>query len=289
MQNYTLEPDGKNGNNGKHEQNGGGWNETLGAEAMAFYRRTLETLNEAGVGYLVGGAYAYGHYTGVERHTKDFDIFVRPEDSERVLQRLAALGCQTERTHPHWLGKAYCSEDFIDVIYSSGNGIAKVDELWFEHASAGEIFGVPVLFVAPEEIIWSKSFIMDRERFDGADIAHLIRACGRTMDWQRLLGRYDEDWPVLLSHLVLYRYIYPDEQERVPDWVLDRCVERLQGQSGPGRNGGERLCRGTLLSRAQYLVDVHEWGYRDARLLRNGGSMSTEEIDHWTAAIETGL
>ena len=32
----------------------------------------------------------------------------------------------------------------------------------------------------PEEIIWSKSFIMERERFDGADINHLLRICAAT-------------------------------------------------------------------------------------------------------------
>ena len=27
--------------------------------------------------FLVGGAYAFARYTGIERHTKDFDVFVR--------------------------------------------------------------------------------------------------------------------------------------------------------------------------------------------------------------------
>ena len=31
-----------------------------------------------------------------------------------------------------------------------------------------------------------------------------------------------------------------------------------------------RLCRGTLLSRSQYLTDVYEWGYQDARLAPHG-------------------
>ena len=48
---------------------------------------------------------------------------------------------------------------------------------------------------------------------------------------------------------------------------------------------GERLCRGTLLSRAQYLLDVERWGYRDARL-QPSGTMTAEEIELWTARIE---
>jgi hypothetical protein len=47
----------------------------------------------------------------------------------------------------------------------------------------------------------------------------------------------------------------------------------------------DRVCRGTLLSRAKYAADVAEWGYRDARR-QPGGAMSDEEIARWTAAAE---
>jgi hypothetical protein len=46
----------------------------------------------------------------------------------------------------------------------------------------------------------------------------------------------------------------------------------------------ERLCRGTLVSREQYLVDITEWGYNDARM-KPRGPMSATEIAHWTEAI----
>ena len=44
------------------------------------------------------------------------------------------------------------------------------------------------------------------------------------------------------------------------------------------------LCQGSLLSREQYLVDLEQWGYRDARLSPEG-CLTTHEIEHWTAAI----
>ena len=46
-----------------------------------------------------------------------------------------------------------------------------------------------------------------------------------------------------------------------------------------------KVCQGTLLSRAQYLVDVDEWGYEDARITPRG-SMTEEQIAVWTAAID---
>jgi len=41
-----------------------------------------------------------------------------------------------------------------------------------------------------EEMLWSKAFVMERHRYDGADIAHLIRARGEHFDWNRLLQRF---------------------------------------------------------------------------------------------------
>ena len=108
--------------------------ETIDERAQAFYRHALRNLNEAEVDYLVGGAYALARHTGVARHTKDIDIFVRERDLERVLSVLEMNGCCTEITYPHWLGKARCGEELMDVIYGSGNGVVMVDDEWFEHA-----------------------------------------------------------------------------------------------------------------------------------------------------------
>jgi hypothetical protein len=260
--------------------------EELSSEARDFYRRAMTTLQERNLPFLVGGAYAYARYTGVVRHTKDFDIFVRPRDYERILETLAGMGCDIEHSFAHWLGKAHCGEHFVDVIFSSGNGVAKVDDLWFEHAVDEEVLGISTKLIPAEEMIWSKSFIMERERFDGADVAHLLLHCADTLDWQRLTYRFgaNGDWRVLLSHLVLFGYIYPGEARRIPDHVLETLVERLHRREGdvPAEN---RLCRGTILSRSQYLIDLERWGFKDARL-RPVGNMSPEEIHDWTEAAK---
>jgi len=98
------------------------------------YRTALDMLNRSGVPYAVGGTYAFQYYAGISRSTKDFDIFVRPRDVWRVLDALKRAGFRTEIAFPHWLAKAHHGDKFIDVIYSSGNGVAKVDEEWFAHA-----------------------------------------------------------------------------------------------------------------------------------------------------------
>ena len=255
----------------------------LDPRARAFYVHTLETLNASGVPYLVGGAYAFARYTGIERHTKDLDLFVRPEDARRALTVLAEAGYQTDMTFPHWLGKAFHGEAFIDVIFSAGNNVARVDDRWFEHASRDEVLGVQVLLIPPEEMVWSKGYIMERERFDGADIAHVLRACADRLDWDRLLERFDAHWQVLLAHLVLFDFVYPGERRRIPAWVTARLTAKLAARLTAEDEPDSRVCQGTLLSRQQYLTDIGTWRYDDARLVQ--GHMAPEDIAHWTAAI----
>ena len=259
--------------------------EVLPPDTREFYCHAIETLEKAELPFLVGGAYAFARYTGIERHTKDFDIFVRELDAERALKVFRGAGYHSEMTFPHWLGKAFCGDDFVDVIFASGNGVAVVDDEWFEHALEDRVFDRPVKLCPPEEMIWSKSFVQERERFDGADIAHILRARGDTLDWERLLRRFGERWRVLLEHLVLFGFVYPAERTKVPAWVMRDLIDRLQWEvERPDRSRG-KVCQGTLVSREQYLVDIDRWGYADARVGPRG-SMSQEDVDHWTAAID---
>jgi hypothetical protein len=256
----------------------------LGEGARAFYLRTLALLAHAHIPFLVGGAYALNHYTGIERHTKDFDVFVRREHYGDVAAVLGAAGIATDLTFPHWLGKASCQHGSIDVIFSSGNGLSQVDNAWFEHAVTGLVLGVEVRVCPPEEMIWSKAFINERERYDGADIMHLLLARAERLDWRRLVGRFGVHWRVLFCYLILFGFVYPSERARIPSWVMMELIGRLTSElrsPSPAR----RVCQGTLLSREQYLMDVGMWGFEDARLAFPA-SMTVEEVAHWTRAIE---
>lgn len=247
-----------------------------------FYLPAVSALDEAGLPFLVGGAYAFQRFTGIERDLKDFDIFVRSADCRRVLDKLSAIGYQTELTFPHWLGKAVCGQHYVDVIFNSGNGVARVDDEWFQHAIVEDFLGVPIKLCPIEETIWSKAYVMERERYDGADVAHLLLACGKDLNWQRLLERFGPHWRLLLSHIVLFGFVYPCERSQIPQWVLDDLLERLRKESTLAVSP-KRLCQGTLLSREQYLPDL-QCGYHDARLVPKG-NMTKAETDQWTAAI----
>src|SRR6202020_2164904 len=142
-------------------------------------------------------------------------------------------------------------ENFIDIIFRSGNGLCAVDDLWFRNNQEADLLGERVRLVPPEEMIWQKAYIMERERFDGADIAHLLRSCAEDLDWEHLLARFGPDWRILASHLVLYGFIYPGERQRLPAPLMEGFLDQIRSELlAPGT--GERICQGALISRAQY-------------------------------------
>lgn len=255
-----------------------------GRDTNTFYRRTLHVLSDARVPFLVGGSHALLQYTGIVRETKDFDLFVQQGDRDTALEALRLAGYWTEVTFPHWLAKARQGNDHVDIVWSSGNGICRVDEGWFTNAVEADVLGMPVKIAPVEELLWQKSFLMERERYDGADVMHILRTCAEGLDWPRLLERFGKYWPVLLMHLIGFGFVYPTERHRIPPHVVGELLTRYQAEldSPPST---ERVCRGTLLSRAQYLLDIGQYGYQDARIVPHG-HMTPEDCIYWTWAIE---
>jgi hypothetical protein len=249
----------------------------------AFYYDAMRALLDARAPFLVGGSHAFVHYTHIARHTKDFDIFVRRADIHRVLNVLAGIGCRTELPFPHWLGKAHRDDCLIDIIYCSGNGIAEVDDRWFQHAPLADVLGLEVPLCPAEEMIWSKAFIMEKERFDGADVAHILLEQGPRLDWARLLERFSSRWRVLYAHLILFGFIYPSARSRIPRLVMREMARRLREEVARV-DSARRMTQGPLLSRAQYLTDIECAGYEDARQDPDI-HMTPEEIALWTRVI----
>jgi hypothetical protein len=247
---------------------------------IPFYRQVLRALKAADVPFLIGGGYATARHTRIDRRVKDLDLMIRRADWAPTAHALRAVRIHTYLPFPHWLGKAQARGAVVDIIFSSGNAIVAVDDAWFERAETTRVLGFTVKLCPPEELLWSKAFIMERERFDGADVMHLIRACGRALDWEHLCRRFRGHERVLLMHALMFGYVYPNEADVVPGWVIERLYAVPIASSPTGR----KVCRGTNLSRAQYLIDIQKWGYADARL-PPFGRMTPRERSMWTKAI----
>ncbi|MBR9990302.1 MAG: nucleotidyltransferase [Gemmatimonadetes bacterium] len=227
------------------------------------YRRALDTLNTAGVSYVVSGLYALYEYTGIYRQTKDLDLFVQPEvvvDAARALKR---AGFATHLEQAHWIAKAMWGEFQIDLIFGTGNGLSLIDNEWFEHSRAGILAGTQVRVAPPEDLLWHRLFVSERHRSDVSDILHLILCRGDEIDWVRLLRRVDQHWRLLLAQVHLYDFVYPGHRPRIPQWV--RRTLHDAAEAAMDDVGDEAVCQGTLISRFSYNIDVNEWGFRDLR------------------------
>lgn len=233
-------------------------------EARVF-RLALQALDESGVPYSVGGAFALYFHAGIRRKVKDLDIHVVPRYVDRVLAALQDRGFTTRMKHYQWLAQAFREQCQVDVVFGMGNWLAAVDDDWIERGRPGQVLGRPVIVAPVEEIIWSKAFMCSRERYDAADIFHLLISSAHELDWSHLLARFDGHWEVLLSHLIMFRYVFPSHARLVPDHVLDGLLRLLSLSRQRPWHGG-RVCRGTLVDGAgAYYEDVTERGYRDVR------------------------
>lgn len=230
-------------------------------EARSCYRDVIAALHQGNVECAVGGAFAIHKHTGIWRSTKDLDLLLEARSMPDALERLREAGFDTCIEDPVWLAKAWRGNYFVDLITGLGNASLRVDASWIERASHEEILGVPCRVLAAEEMIASKVFVARRERFDGSDIVHLIRACGERLDWMRLMQLLDRHWELLLWSLTLFAYAYPARRELVPEriWceLLNRFTETVKH---PQR---EEAFRGSLIDPNMFAIDVNEWGERN--------------------------
>ena len=213
---------------------------------VGFYREVLSALTVAEVPFLVGGAYAFCRHAAIDRKTKDLDLMIKEETWPAVARALRARGINTRLTFPHWLGKALSPAGQVDIIFNGGSGLTRVDDDWFRYGVPATVLGHRVRLCPPEELMWSKAFIMERERFDGADVLHLMRAHAERLDWARLCRRFTGHEAVLLAHLTLFAYVYPSEAARLPTWV----VPALTGAARWTRSRWPGLPRHAHLARA---------------------------------------
>jgi hypothetical protein len=231
-------------------------------EAHSFYSDALRGLTESGAQFMLGGAFALFHHTGIYRDTKDLDIFCRSTDYPKILKHFGEKGYKTELTDIRWLAKAIKGDYFIDIIFDTVNNICTVDDSWFEHAAKGEFAGHPVLFLSSEDLLWCKVYVQNRERFDGADVNHLILKAGKNMDWRRVLKRLDLHWHLLLAQLIMFQFVYPsDYQEIIPKWLFEELLARAREQYDLPPSLAH-VCRGPIIDQTQYGLDIRDWGYR---------------------------
>ncbi|MDX5437014.1 MAG: nucleotidyltransferase family protein [Pontibacter sp.] len=229
--------------------------------AHDFYREALGIMAESNTDFMVGGGFALRLYTDIMRDTKDLDVFCKASDTPRILKAFKEHEYETELTDARWLAKAISGEHFMDIIFNNPGNHCAVDDSWFERSTQSELLGVKVKVIPAEALIWSKLYVQNRERYDGADINHIILRYGDRLDWQWLWQHMDIHWQLLLAQLLSFQFVYPSERDRIPKWLFDELLRRAQEQfeMPPTK---EKICRGPLIDQTQYATDVTEWDYK---------------------------
>jgi hypothetical protein len=221
------------------------------------YQEVLVLLNRLPISYAVSGAFALQHHTGIWRDTKDLDLFLTSEDVGRALAALRSAGFRCKIPDPVWLAKAHRGDFFVDLITGMSNAVIVVDDSWLVRATEAVVVGVETKVLAAEELIASKLFVTRRERFDGADIAHVIYGTGGKLDWDRILELAGEHWEIVFWALVLFRYIYPAQTSYVPARVWDDLIGRfINAVKNPDPSA---QFRGSLIDEHQFAIDIEDW------------------------------
>ena len=231
-------------------------------ESKEFYHEALTLLEECGVPFMLGGAFSLFQHTGIYRDTKDLDIFCKPSDYARILKFFADKGFETVLYDVRWLAKVFKGEYFIDIIFNTVNNICRVDDSWLERATKGQFVGKDVMFLAPEELVFCKIYVLNRERYDGADVNHVWLKTGKHFDWKRLLFLLDPHWHILLAQILQFQFVYPSEfHQIVPKWLFDELIRRANEQYDMPAPY-EKVCRGPMIDQTQYEIDIKDWNYK---------------------------
>jgi hypothetical protein len=231
--------------------------------AEAFYAEVIKLMAESGIPFLLSGTYALSCYTGIIRPTKDVDVFARAGDALRLLSFFKERGFGVQVVDERWLYRVTRGELFVDIITNMPTSQTHVTDDWFVDAPEAKLFDTCVHLVPPTQFVWSKIFVADRYRYDGADVAHMILKRSDDIDWKQLISHLELYWEVLLMAVLNFRFVYPSERDLIPRWVMDELLGRLNAQLEMPQ-AEKRVCRGRIFSPRDYMIDVNDWGFSEA-------------------------
>jgi hypothetical protein len=139
---------------------------------QATLRRTVATLREADVDFLLGGSLASWARGGPESH-HDLDLILTPENAERALSALAEAGMRPERPVEGWLYKAWDGDVLVDLIFDPCG-------LDVEQVIAGgqklSVLGMTLPTMALEDVLATKLLALSEHRIEYTAPLQMARA-----------------------------------------------------------------------------------------------------------------
>lgn len=203
------------------------WTSLISLQQWSICKRAIDVLTSEKVDFMLGGAYGLALYTGRLRDTKDADFFIIPEHAPRAAAALARAGFLDYYTKlPYdrrWIYRADRDNFIIDLIFRMANRRADVDEIWFQRAHEVTIHGDRVKVIPPEEMLWQKSYVLQRDRCDWPDIINIFYVSGHKLDWEHLINRARDDEKLIYGLLHVFEWLCPDLAAKLPDFIRARA------------------------------------------------------------------
>ena len=198
------------------------WPQRLPSEQWSIYKQVIAEATRRHIPFAVGGGLAAMAYAGQWRNSKDIDLYIHAQDRERMVELVHDLGLTDYYdTLPYdraWIYRSVRGETIVDIIWAMANQRAQVDHVWLSGPEV-EVDGEHFRLLPAEEALWSKLYVLQRDRCDWPDAFNLLYGAGPEMDWKRLLDRLADDRPLLRAVLTLFLWLSPDRSRELPTWI----------------------------------------------------------------------
>lgn len=200
------------------------WAHLIPSDQWNVYERVIRLASERRLKFALGGGLAFSHYANRWRNTKDLDLYIRPADRDAVIAVLHDSGL-TDYFDVHdydrnWIYRSHDGHGIIvDIIWQMANYRAQVDDGWINRGEWVRIRGWSLRLLPVEELLWSKLYVLQRERCDWGDLLNILHARGPRIDWGHLLARVGEDKRVLAGLVELFTWACPDRARELPIWL----------------------------------------------------------------------
>jgi hypothetical protein len=184
------------------------------------YRTALDVARKSGAQFMVGGGFCLAFFTNRWRNTKDIDFYVLPAERQKMIDALTQAGFKDyydQKPYDRgWIYRSVQDGVIVDIIWSMANRRAEVDPVWFDRAPVVTLREESFKVVPPEELLWCKLYVFQRDHCDWTDLLNLIYGVGPKLDWDHLLTRIGNDVQLLKGILELFTWVAPHRASELP-------------------------------------------------------------------------
>jgi nucleotidyltransferase DUF2204 len=149
-------------------------------------KRSVATLDAAGVPYLLGGGLGCWARGGPPS-SNDIDLMIKPEDAERAQEALAAAGMRPETPPEQWLLKAWDGEILVDLIFEPSG--MRIDEEAIARGEEMSVAAMQIRVMDLGDILATKLLALDEHSADYRDLILITRSLREQIDWEELRER----------------------------------------------------------------------------------------------------